>query len=140
MHKGSTKPKKIFKMIRKMEMKLFAGHQLMVTGHQLLVASHQLLITSYQLIVNSYQLLITSYQSLVTKHQLLVTSYQSLATSYQSLATSHYSLVVCVHYFSFTILTIIRAIKWQSAHINKTSNINKIITVTSSRNQDMKPH
>ena len=133
MHKGSTKPKKIFKMVRKMEMKLFAGHQLMVTGHQLLVASHQLLITSYQLIVNSYQLLITSYQSLVTSHQLVVTSYQSLATS-------HYSLVVCVHYFSFTILTIIRAIKWQSAHINKTSNINKIITVTSSRNQDMTPH
>ena len=33
----------------------------------------------------------------------------------------------CVHYFSFAILTIIRTTNWQRAHINKASNINKII-------------
>ena len=32
-----------------------------------------------------------------------------------------------VHYFSFALLTIIRTTKWQRTHINKASNINKII-------------
>ena len=34
---------------------------------------------------------------------------------------------LCVHFFTFTLLFIIRATKEQSTHINKASNINKII-------------
>ena len=42
-----------------------------------------------------------------------------------------------VYYFSLALLTIIRTTtKWQSAHINKTSNINELITISSWRNQD----
>ena len=37
----------------------------------------------------------------------------------------------CVHYFSFTLLTIITATKRQRTRINKAPNINKIITVSS---------
>ena len=44
------------------------------------------------------------------------------------------------YYFSFALLTIIRATKWQSKHINKTSNINKVITISSWRNQDKMPY
>ena len=42
----------------------------------------------------------------------------------------------CVHYFSFSLLTIIRAIKRQRTRINKASNISKIITMPSWRNHD----
>ena len=33
----------------------------------------------------------------------------------------------CLHYFSFALLTITRTTTWQRTHINKGSNINKII-------------
>ena len=40
------------------------------------------------------------------------------------------------YYSSFALLTIIMTTKWQSTHINKTSNINKLITISSWRTQD----
>ena len=36
-------------------------------------------------------------------------------------------LFFCVYYFSFALLTTVRTTKWQRAHINKASNINKIM-------------
>ena len=45
-----------------------------------------------------------------------------------------------VYYFSFALLTIISTTKWQSAHIKKTSNINKLITISSWQNKDKMPH
>ena len=45
-----------------------------------------------------------------------------------------------VHYFLFTLLTIIGATKQKSAHINNVPDINKITTITSWRNQDMTPY
>ena len=41
-----------------------------------------------------------------------------------------------VYYFSFAFLIINSTTKWQRTHINKTSNINKLITISSWRNQD----
>ena len=46
----------------------------------------------------------------------------------------------CVHYLSFTLLTIIITTKGQRTHVNKVSNINKIINITSWRNQDKTPY
>ena len=47
----------------------------------------------------------------------------------------------CVHYFSFSLLFIIRpGTKWQRTRINKASNINKIITMPSWRNEDKRPY
>ena len=43
----------------------------------------------------------------------------------------------CVHFFSFALLTIIRITKRQRTHINKASNINKVITMRLWQNQDM---
>ena len=43
----------------------------------------------------------------------------------------------CVHFFSFALLTIIRTTKRQRTHINKASNINKVITMRLWQNQDM---
>ena len=37
----------------------------------------------------------------------------------------------CIHYFSFALLTIIRATQRQRIRINKASNINKITTMSS---------
>ena len=42
----------------------------------------------------------------------------------------------CVHYFSFALLTIIRTTKQQGTQISTASNINKIIFMSSWRNQD----
>ena len=42
-----------------------------------------------------------------------------------------------VHYFLFTLLTIIGATKQKSAHINNVPDINKIITITLWQKQDM---
>ena len=36
----------------------------------------------------------------------------------------------CAHYFSFALFAIIKASKWQTTHINKFWNINKIIIIT----------
>ena len=41
-----------------------------------------------------------------------------------------------VYYFSFALLTIIMRTKWQSKRINMTSNINKLITISSWQNKD----
>ena len=46
----------------------------------------------------------------------------------------------CAHYFFFAFLTIIRTTKRQRTHVNKASKINKIITMSSWRNQDKKPY
>ena len=46
----------------------------------------------------------------------------------------------CVQFFSFVILTIIRTRKQQRAHFNNASNVNKIITMISWRNQKMIPY
>ena len=44
------------------------------------------------------------------------------------------------YYFPFALLPVIGATKRQRAHINKASNINKILTMTSWRNQYMTPY
>ena len=50
---------------------------------------------------------------------------------------SYFSLYFfSVYYFSFALLTIIMRTKWQSKRINMTSNINKLITISSWQNQD----
>ena len=46
----------------------------------------------------------------------------------------------CAYHFSFLLLTNIRGTKRQKTRINKASNINKIITMSSWRNQDKRPY
>ena len=47
-----------------------------------------------------------------------------------------FSIFLC-SFFSFVISTIIRTRKWQRAHFNNASNVNKTITMTSWRNRDI---
>ena len=51
-----------------------------------------------------------------------------------------FSVFFSVYYFSFALLAIIRTTKWQRKYINKTPNINELITISSWRNQDKMPY
>ena len=48
--------------------------------------------------------------------------------------------LLCVHYFSYALLTIIRTTKRQRTHIHTVSNDNKIVTMSSLRNHDKTLH